>query len=90
MELIEKGFNAENINKLIDSLNDIIDNGINVAVKYGVDISVINDMDYFSDFFEQIDKLIRQIDNFSDISNGIYYTIGLDTKFTYLLSVVYI
>lgn len=46
MELVEKGFAAENINKLIDSLNDIMDNGVNVAIKYGVDIAVINDVSY--------------------------------------------
>ncbi len=37
---------------------------------------IIDDMDYFDDFFVQIDKLIRKIDNFSDISNGINRIIG--------------
>lgn len=37
---------------------------------------IIDDMSYFSDFFEQIDKLIRKIDNFYDISNGINRIIG--------------
>ena len=37
---------------------------------------IIDDMSYFNDFFEQIDKLIRKIDNFYDISNGINRIIG--------------
>ena len=37
---------------------------------------IIDDMSYFDDFFEQIDKLIRKIDNFYDISNGINRIIG--------------
>ena len=32
---------------------------------------IIDDMSYFSEYLEQIDKLIRKIDNFYDISNGI-------------------
>lgn len=32
---------------------------------------IIDDMDYFSEYLEQIDKLIRKIDNFKDISVGI-------------------
>ena len=37
---------------------------------------IIDDMSYFDDFFEQIDKLIRKIDNFYDIGNGINRIIG--------------
>lgn len=37
---------------------------------------IIDDMSYFNDFFEQIDKLIRKIDNFYDISSGINRIIG--------------
>lgn len=32
---------------------------------------IIDDMSYFSEYLEQIDKLIRKIDNFKDISVGI-------------------
>lgn len=32
---------------------------------------IIDDMSYFSEYLEQIDKLIRKIDNFNDISVGI-------------------
>lgn len=37
---------------------------------------IIDDMNYFNDFFEQVDKLIRKIDNFYDISNGLNRIIG--------------
>ena len=37
---------------------------------------IIDDMSYFNDFFEQVDKLIRKIDNFYDISNGLNRIIG--------------
>ena len=32
---------------------------------------IIDDMSYFNEYLEQIDKLIRKIDNFKDISTGI-------------------
>lgn len=37
---------------------------------------IIDDMDYFNDFLEQVDKLIRKIDSFSEISHGINRIIG--------------
>lgn len=37
---------------------------------------IIDDMSYFDDFFEQVDKLIKKIDNFYDIGNGINRIIG--------------
>ena len=37
MELLDKGFNAENINKLTEEINDVLLNGINSTLKYGVD-----------------------------------------------------
>ena len=46
MELIEKGFNAEYINKLIEAINDIIENGLNATLKYGATEDVVNDMKY--------------------------------------------
>ncbi len=37
---------------------------------------IIEDMSYFSDFLEQVDKLIRKIDNFTEIGYGINRIIG--------------
>ena len=44
MELIEKGFDAEKINSLIEILNDCISNGLHCLTKYGVEENVVNDI----------------------------------------------
>lgn len=46
MELLDKGFDAENINQLTEEINDVLSNGIGVASKYGVDSCYIEDMNY--------------------------------------------
>ncbi len=46
MELIEKGYNAENINTLTEEINDVITNGIEVVEKYGVEPVYIKDMNF--------------------------------------------
>ena len=46
MELLEKGMEAENINKLIEEINDVIDNGLNCVVKYGVEQTFVDEMNY--------------------------------------------
>ena len=46
MELIEKGFEAEKINKLVDVVNDVLENGINATTKYGVEQQDIDNMNY--------------------------------------------
>ena len=46
MELIEKGFDAEKINKLVDAINDILENGLSSVLKYGVATTVVEDMQY--------------------------------------------
>lgn len=42
MELIEKGFDAANINKLVDILNDCLANGLQATTKYGADTDIVN------------------------------------------------
>lgn len=37
---------------------------------------IIDDMTFFDNFLEQVDKLIRKIDNYTDIGNGINKLIG--------------
>lgn len=44
MELIEKGFDAEKINKLVEILNDVIDKGLTSVAKYGVEQKFADDM----------------------------------------------
>jgi len=46
MELIEKGFNAENINKLVDAINDVVKNGLSATIKYGADTTIVEDTEY--------------------------------------------
>lgn len=49
MELIEKGFDTANINKLIEILDDVILNGIEATKKYGVEETVIERVKYLID-----------------------------------------
>lgn len=46
MELIEKGFDAEKINKLVEIINDVVENGLNSVAKYGVEESIVEDMNF--------------------------------------------
>ncbi|MBQ9796008.1 MAG: ATP phosphoribosyltransferase regulatory subunit [Clostridia bacterium] len=46
MELLDKGFDAENINKLTEEINDVIANGLNSVVKYGVEQEKADEMNY--------------------------------------------
>ena len=44
MELLDKGFAAENINMLVEEINDVLSNGINAVSKYGVDKEKVDEM----------------------------------------------
>lgn len=46
MELIEKGFDTENINKLTDAINEILEKGIDAVVNFGVEANVVEDLKY--------------------------------------------
>ena len=46
MELIEKGFDVSCINKLVDIINDVNENGFEITSKYGVETNIIEDMKY--------------------------------------------
>lgn len=46
MELLEKGFDAEKINKLVEIINDVVNNGLSKAGAYGVDENLIDDVLY--------------------------------------------
>lgn len=49
MELMSKEFQIENINKLIDIIGDIQNNGLAVVGKYGVDEKILLDIRYLID-----------------------------------------
>ncbi|MBR4998392.1 MAG: ATP phosphoribosyltransferase regulatory subunit [Clostridia bacterium] len=46
MELLDKGFDAESINKLVEAINDVLENGIDSVSKYGVEQNVVEDMNF--------------------------------------------
>lgn len=46
MELIEKGFDAGKINKLVEIINNVKENGIDVVSNYGVEEKTAEDMKY--------------------------------------------
>lgn len=46
MELLDKGFDAENINKLTEEINDVLANGLSSVVKYGVEQEKVDEMNY--------------------------------------------
>jgi len=46
MELIEKGFDTEKINTLVDIIADVVENGLDVVEKYGVDANLKTEMEY--------------------------------------------
>ena len=54
--------------QLFTDLEEILFLFYDALFKYKI---IIDDMSYFQEYLEQIDKLIRKIDNFKDISLGI-------------------
>ena len=46
MELIEKGFDTEKINKLVEIINDVVENGLDTVSKYGADENSVKDMKF--------------------------------------------
>ena len=66
MELIEKGFNTECINKLTEEINDVLEFGIDAVVKYGVSENIVEDLKYL---MNNLNKLTNnQFDIKFDIS----------------------
>lgn len=66
MELIEKGFDAEKINKLVEIINDVVENGLKVVTKYCVEENLVQDMEFL---LETLNKLTNnQFDIRFDIS----------------------
>lgn len=54
MELIEKGFEAEKINKLIDAINDVLNNGLDVVTNYGVEEKVKQETQFLIDTLNKL------------------------------------
>lgn len=54
MELIEKGFDTEKINKLVDIVNDILANGLQASKNYGISDESIERMNYLIDTLNKL------------------------------------
>lgn len=56
MELIEKGFDTDKINKLVDIVNDVVSNGLNICENYGVPKESIDRLNYLIDTLNVLTK----------------------------------
>lgn len=75
MELIEKGMPTEAINKLVDEVNDISQNGLNATLKYGADCKVVEDLNYLMSTLKEItNNKINIVYDVSIIRGQGYYT----------------
>lgn len=75
MELIEKGFGAANINKLVDILNDCLENGLKATKKYGADEHVVDDLVYLISNLNQMKNGKQKVEfDLSIIRGQGYYT----------------
>lgn len=66
MELIEKGFDAEKINKLVEVINDVLEKGLGCVVNYGVDEKLANDVEFLINALHKLTN--NQFDIKFDIS----------------------
>ena len=75
MELIEKGFGAANINKLVDILNDCLENGLKATKKYGADEQIVDDLAYLISNLNQMKNGEQKVEfDLSIIRGQGYYT----------------
>lgn len=75
MELIEKGFDAENINKLVDIINDCELGGLDSVVKYGANKKVVDDLKFLIETLNKLKKANVNIQfDLSVIRGQGYYT----------------
>lgn len=75
MELIEKGFDTEKINNLVDAINDVVKNGIDMACKYGVERSVVDKVKYLIDNLNKLtSNRFQIIFDISIVRGQGYYT----------------
>lgn len=56
MELVEKGYETDKINKLVDVLNAVLSRGLDCVVEYGVDGKVKDDLSFLIDTLKKLNK----------------------------------
>ncbi len=75
MELIEKGFDIAKINTLVDSLNDVLENGIDATIKYGAPQNIIDDVKYLiSSLTAMVKPTVKILFDISIVRGQGYYT----------------
>lgn len=75
MELIEKGFDIAKINSLVDSLNDVLENGIDASIKYGAPQATVDDVKYLiSSLTALIKPSVKVVFDISIVRGQGYYT----------------
>ena len=79
MELLDKGFDAENINKLVEEINDVVENGLDCVIKYGVDKAYVDEMQY----------LISNLNNLTNNQFDICFDISIVRGQGYYTGTVY-
>lgn len=79
MELIEKGFDTEKINTLVDIIADVVENGLSVIEKYGVDANLKTEMEY----------LINTLNNLTNNQFNIVFDISIVRGQGYYTGTVY-
>ena len=74
MELIEKGMEAEKINKLVDIINDVLANGLACVSKYGVEQKFVEDIEYLISNLKTLTSGHKIEFNISIVRGQGYYT----------------
>ncbi len=75
MELIEKGFDIAKINTLVDSLNDVLENGIDASIKYGAPQATIDDIKYLiNNLSAMVKPTVKIVFDISIVRGQGYYT----------------
>lgn len=75
MELIEKGFEAEKINTLVEVINSVVENGLECVKNYGVEENVVNDMNYLISTLKELsDNKFNIVFDISIVRGQGYYT----------------
>ena len=73
-ELLDKGYNPDNVSTLINASSDINQNGLQVASKYGVEQSVVNSMQYIIDTCNKVAVGGKCVFDLSIVRGQGYYT----------------
>ncbi|MFQ6724323.1 MAG: histidine--tRNA ligase [Clostridia bacterium] len=73
-ELLNKGYNPDNVSLLINASNDIKVNGLDVLSKYGVDTKLVENMQYIIDTCNKVSTNGKCIFDLSIVRGQGYYT----------------